>query len=808
MRHVRYIAAITILVLLIGFAAPVPACGPELWSPVFGNANGLDLAETDFVAGHLGVLHTDMSRRDEVAAYRILANLPLSAAAQAALTAAPAGDSWQTAPSVAAWQQATGQDLGGSPGENNFNVSAPGIYRSAAMGHLSPAIFGGMFLNCPADAFRAALEALLARKLRYRDQPQQLQQWIAAQETVFSNCGGPPAPPGRPPWEASNAVYPPQIPTPLPAEAPAAARADRAYQIAAAMFYGGEYPQAAQAFTAIAADAASPWHVSAPYLAARAMVREATVEPDLPQLQYGLPQAQALQQQKLRDDTRKLWLSRAEQQVDAVLHNPAERDWWHAASGLRGFIELRLHPKQRESVLGRQLMSPRDPTLAQDAIDLNYLLGQNSDSYTIHAPSANDLADWVQTFADGAGVNEWAYRHDVERWQATRSLPWLVAALVAARRPAPYMASLPRPVAMGLWPQLDELLAAARQIPATSPAYPTLRFELVRIEADRGHAAQAYPAAAAVNVNAMPTDLSNEFKAEAFRTAPTLADALAAAPRTTLDGATVGFDYDSLAYFNGAAGVAGLAAAAATPNVLPPALRDELVTAAWTRAALLDDTAVSRQLTPALTVLLPQAAGSLAAYNAAATPPERRFDLAWILLHYPGLSPYVDLRADYDGDHDIPLDKLVEEGGFNWWSSGDFIGYQQQAQRYIMGANDGLNDLYGSSDFNNLLPPFAQSPLGRNQWDMQRIRNLGIAPDILCRWVLEWVAVHPDDARAAEALGLAIQAAGHHGGDDLTAELSQACFDLLKSRYAATTWAAKTSKAYSGICGKMGEACP
>lgn len=311
----------------------------------------------------------------------------------------------------------------------------------------------------------------------------------------------------------------------------------------------------------------------------------------------------------------------------------------------------------------------------------------------------------------------------------------------------------------------------------------------------------------------------NEFLAAEFMTAPTLPDAIAAAPRTTIDGSYVGFDTDSLGFFNGEASVAELTTAASITAGLPERLHDEVLTAAWTRGALLSDTdvynaqslqALTKQLTPELAQIIPGAAPDLAAYASATSPEERRFDVAWILLHYPGLSPYVGDRSDYDGDRNIPLDVLVPNGGFNWWYAplggyGDAAPSQSQLLRYITDENVALGDLYRNS---NLQLPFTVGSRNSGYSELQQLQGMGLATDLLCRWVLEWVSVRPEDARAPEALALAVDATGHHEGDAQTAELSQACFNLLKTRYGNTTWAAKTTQAYKGICGKMGDACP
>jgi hypothetical protein len=104
------------------------------------------------------------------------------------------------------------------------------------------------YLNCNDDAFRTAASTLE----RLHAKPYAAD-WIAAQDMVFADC-------------SQGAAIP------APASDPQL-RPDRAYQIASAKFYSEQYDAARQDFQTIAADAFSPWHEIAPYLAARCLIR-------------------------------------------------------------------------------------------------------------------------------------------------------------------------------------------------------------------------------------------------------------------------------------------------------------------------------------------------------------------------------------------------------------------------------------------------------------------------------------------------------------------------------------------------------
>ena len=95
---------------------------------------------------------------------------------------------------------------------------------------------------------------------RYGAASAAVKEWLAAQDQVFANCDG------------KAQVVPVKLESADPL-----LRADRNYQIAAALFYQRRFGEAAAAFEAVGKDAASPWAPYGEYLAARAMVRKATL---------------------------------------------------------------------------------------------------------------------------------------------------------------------------------------------------------------------------------------------------------------------------------------------------------------------------------------------------------------------------------------------------------------------------------------------------------------------------------------------------------------------------------------------------
>lgn len=201
------------------------------------------------------------------------------------------------------------------------------------------------YLNCPADAFRNAAATLQKRVQQLGADNAYINDWVKAQDQVFSNCNGPGTLPRiQESWpqpgkkESAEAPPSPAIPADAAPDAPAHIKADRAYQIAAAYFYAGVFDTAEKRFEEIAKDASSPWRTMAPYLAARALIRKGTLGAGANQLD-----AAALRE--------------AEARLHAILQNPALGDIHPAAARLLNLVRLKLYPQKRAHELASALMT-------------------------------------------------------------------------------------------------------------------------------------------------------------------------------------------------------------------------------------------------------------------------------------------------------------------------------------------------------------------------------------------------------------------------------------------------------------------
>jgi outer membrane protein assembly factor BamD (BamD/ComL family) len=478
-----------IAILILAVPAELPGCGPFLPKALFFLAGAPD-AEADFARGQLGILQPTYERLYQVIAYRYLSGVGLNDAEQEAVLPSPHPVVDVPAPTVTPnpWLQARNQ----VPGIKVLKELSP--YRQ-----VKKEGYFDTYLNCNDDAFRTA-----ASTLKRIQQTGAAAEWIAAQDAVFADCS-----------QGSE--------IPQPAADPNLA-ADRTYQIASAKFYSEQYDAARQDFQAIATDASSPWHDSAPYLAARCLIRAGG-------------------------------LADAETELQRVVADPALTRWHTPANNLVGYVRARLHPAERMHELALALVKPNsEATIAQDLIDYRMLFDKG-----VKAQPLDDLTDWIFSYqANALGT--------LEKWRARHTIPWLIAALQSAK---------PTDTATA------ELLTAARDVKPDSPAYFTVAYHRIRLmSADDGRTL-----ADQLLAGQLPIPARNQILAERMRLSRTFDEFLKFAPRrlvadssyevTKVDSKTDLLDDDSTLILNRGIPLK-LLKEAAGGTILPDPLREQL----------------------------------------------------------------------------------------------------------------------------------------------------------------------------------------------------------------------------------------
>jgi hypothetical protein len=640
------------------------------------------------------------------------------------------------------------------------------------------------YVNCTGDGFRTAILTLDQRIAKFGANSKTVEEWLGAQDQVFSNCSY--KPPGFQSGKENPSVVE-TIPVSLQSGAGSLARADREYQIAAAYFYAAKFDEAGKRFQAIAQDPASPWRQIAALLVARSLIRKTTLSSQ-------------------EDKYDKSELGRAEKQLKQILGDAKLREMQPSAQRLVDFIELRIHPYETERSLASRLVQEHvGQNLKQNLWDYTTLLDKLGPDYPElrDLQQGGDLSDWLVTFQDSSQT---ALDHSLEKWTQTHSLPWLVASLskVKAGQSA-----------------VPQLLLAAEKVPPSSPAYATVAFHRLRLlsEADQSDEVRTrLDKLLSQDRKLLPPSSLNLFLALRLKVATNLEEFLRFAQRVPAtvfvdtegmelpdDAGTpvnptnsqakeqVLLDADSTEILNKMLPLDVLAQAAES-KTLSDDLRRQIALAAWVRAILLDDGKVSGQMLPILESLEPALKHNLETYRVEKSADSAKFDAVFLMLKYPGTRPIVDFGVSRK-----TLLNEIDNFRDNWWCiPGE--GAKTDPGQNPLPLSKPLRVLYQTGEpASPLFLDAEQKRRGQEEW--RKLQHLGVAPNYLAEQVLAWAKDRPDDPRVAEALYLVIRSTRYGCKDKDTGGLSKASFQFLHAHYPKSEWAMKTKYWYGSGSG-------
>lgn len=789
----RFVAAVIVMLAVLLTPANIFSCAYGALEPVFTLAEGPEPPLDSFTQGTLGIVLPSYERSFLVVAYRYLASKPLSKAEQMAFEqawVAPQGNDFEPSAPVDAqiytWEKARFAALGPAPIPRH-DIKA---FRSVRNGW-------EQYLNCGGNAFVTAADTATRIAKTFGVGSAAVRDWVQAQDTVFDNCGPVEA------QAASKGTTQPSAYLPKATVKDAALNLDRQYQIAAANFYAGDFQAAAQQFQQIANEHDSPWWTWAPYLVARCYIREATLNesPSYPDRDPSAPTFNLNQ------------MAAAEKQLQEILKNPALASIHPASQKLLNYVEIRLHPDHRLYELGQQLAG-RAPAadITQDLYDFNWIIRRQvwaSGDVTTpkfaqwHADLAkrgllDDLTDWVLTFKEHTPV---ARAHAVERWRTTNSELWLMAALSMANATDPNAAALEN---------------AAAAVAPTSPGYEMAVYYRARLLAgqNKQEAARKLLAANLPRFEKGSLSSYNLLLSVRFEVAENFHQLLELAPRTPVEYATTGcddcgtsggpesdgqtkplpkrLDGDSAVIFNQRLPLSMLSEAA-TETVLPSDLRTVIGTASWTRAAILDDATAIKALTPVLVDAHPELRDYVKDYDAAASEDARTFAATWMLLHFPGMQPFIWGGAF----RETKFDK-IDDFRDNWWCGNPFPTKTLPPNTVRYGNGPWVDRATGKPAVPLPVAPlpfpsFLTATQRANAEEQRRkLSTLASGPDYIGTVVLAWAKSHPDDKRLPEALHLVVRATRYGCADDKTGPISKQAYDLLHARFPNSEWAKKT----------------
>src|SRR6185369_5187385 len=332
-------------------------------------------------------------------------------------------------------------------------------------------------------------------------------------------------------------------------------------------------------------------------------------------------------------------LAAAEAQLRKILADKKLSSLHAASIRLLNLVRLRAHPAERLNELAKVLSAKTpNPNLKQDLWDYTVLLDgfletDDPEQKQPAVPKDQDLTDWIATFED---TDKAAQDHALARWQATRSMPWLIAVLTFAH---------------GKDAEASGLVNEALKVKNSSPAFAAARFHAFRLLLESGKDAEARTLLdqtlktertrfdeSALNLllsqRMLLANNLSEFLADAARVPAALswnddgreipAEDSETSEETKAKKGKPFFDVDAAHAINQQLPLSVLREAVKS-NALPAGPRLDLIQATWLRAAILSDTQTADEIAPLLAQLVPQTADLLTSYQLAAQPDEKKF---------------------------------------------------------------------------------------------------------------------------------------------------------------------------------------
>jgi len=490
-----------------------------------------------------------------------------------------------------------------------------------------------MFINCNRDALLRAAKTLGQRNAQYGKQ--WAAAWLAGQDAVFANCS-----PQLPQKTSNSAQIRPLImPPPLPPKAPEWLAKDLAYQNASALFYAGRYDDSRARFLDIAKDGSSPWQSLSNYLAARCLIRKASLMTNSDGASAnGHSEAYA----------RLLIDARAELLAASVTYAPAK--------ALIGWVDVHLRPNERRQELSARLATEK--ITADNAQDLaDYLVLMDGIEGKGMLDAHDDMSAWIGAMQAGAlTVRSPELQGDAQashmavlllargNWKQTHKAHWLAAVLQDAQ-----------PLEL-----TEEEIKAAAAVKEDSPIYGMAQYGLVRLNFARGKTEDVEAAATSILAKPLMPSVRNRWLRLKMASASTAEAFFSAALRVAVDDTSeapptnegkrdkrdIRVDDDFARHLAHNFSLETLNRYRAQ---IPASERGWVAEMTWTRAVLLGDYATADAWTDDLTKGRDTTEHLYERYKNAKSLAEKKDAALLILANTPELTPYVtDPALDND----------------------------------------------------------------------------------------------------------------------------------------------------------------
>ena len=653
------------------------------------------------------------------------------------------------------------------------------------------------FLNCHPEALVQAEKTLSARIASHGAASPWVRDWVVAQDAVFANCGT------FPTAETSYRMQVPLRTLPLRAatNAPQVFHKDSDYQLAAAHFYAGEFGEARVRFQKIGSDPHSPWRQWGAYLAARADIRAASLDPQWMRARaaaYKLRETgardEALKQIKAQETAaNEVALQAINKRLDAVLADSSLKAMHSAATELRNAAHAKLLPEGRLLALGQRFeRGDFDGDFTQDFVDLLLLRRVERNRFGAPTPSQGELFEWIRVMQtptmgdDNQTERLAAFRQSLSRWQASRSGAWLYA--VASKLHSS-----------------DEAREAADQ--------GVLDALLGSIQGER---AFAFGYHAARMTRLLSRNDEARTLLDGLLARPELADEVSARNALLAERFALSRDYDEFVRFlirvpygeidrdlgesrrkpgdprigDDAAVVMNMQLPLtvwqrlAKDGRLPEAIRRRIASAGWLRSVLLGRERDADVFTKHLRGVATDLDEELALYVRSPRGAAKQRAAMRIIERRSYIRPYVAsdafAREDEAGRWRLPAsDEFVTA---SWWCR-----LKPDGDRWSWGEPSAFDSSYDTPV--SFLSAAERSAVALEQ---RALRGLPNATDYYVMHVLAWAKVKPHDSSLPRMLHVAVRSTRGGCISQDTGTLSYRAFRLLQTKYGASDWAKKT----------------
>jgi hypothetical protein len=239
---------------------------------------------------------------------------------------------------------------------------------------------------------------------------------------------------------------------------------------------------------------------------------------------------------------------------------------------------------------------------------------------------------------------------------------------------------------------------------------------------------------------------------------------------------------------------------AAKSNTLAPALRSDIAIAAWTRAMLLKNGAIAREMTPVVTELVPELKDDLAEYAKTSDAGAGQAAAIFAILRHPGFRPFVSAspgRGWFYSTTDNHFNS-IDNFGDNWWCN--FLPIEKNQHPtggfYLMFSTlrAPLQEIYPGGAVS--APEFLSvQDKNTTAEELNSLAALLAAPRWLGEFTINWAKTHPGDPRVPEALHNVVRS-WRYGCTETNEKdapnYSKDAFEILHTRYPDNDWTKNT----------------